>query len=136
MSRRAESHRARIVVASVLALCVSALVACARGARVSRAALVSWESRYVAAAQCRPVLSFGDRAPGDSSGVGIVDDERICERAARSYGIRGDPPRRVVVADAVNFYVVYDPSEPVALGEYDQWLVLDRRFRVLARMAL
>ena len=84
-----------------------------------------------------PRFRFGLGLPaGDSSGVRIVDDERICERAARAYGREGDPPRRVVVADAVNFYVVYDPAEPVALGEYNQWLVIDRRFRVLARMAL
>jgi hypothetical protein len=84
-----------------------------------------------------PRFRFGIGLPaGDSSGVRIVDDERICERAARAYGRGGDPPRRVVVADAVNFYVVYDPAEPVALGEYNQWLVVDRRFRVLARMAL
>jgi hypothetical protein len=271
-------------VASVLAVCGPALVACARGVRASRVELTSWEPRYVAAVQCRPALSLGDartsgdsartsslvvrlgtfgasaeiaqgsvaltpldagaaaparvertsdRPPtfvaslapgryalesrgfgfaartdsvvaraggmdtiavtleeydaalrnrhncrprgfrrlgeracatdqittvlvldrardmasprfrfgiglpaGDSSGVRIVDDERICERAARAYGREGDPPRRVVVADAVNFYVVYDPAEPVALGEFNQWLVLDRRFRVLARMAL
>ena len=284
MRRHAESRRARIVVASVLAACGPALVACASGARVSRDALTGWESRYVAAARCRPAVSPGevpasvdtartstlvvrlvtfepstplaqgsvaltpldpgapapasvertgehpptfaaklapgryamesrgfgfatradsvvarpgatdtvtvtleeyddalrnrhdcrprgfrrlgeracvtdrittvlvlDRArdmasprfrfgiglpAGDSSDVRIVDDERICERAARVYGRDGDPPRRVVVADAGNFYVVYDPAEPVALGEYNQWLALDRRFRVLARMAL
>ena len=275
-------HDARIAVVSALVLCGPALVACARGAGVSRAALTGWESRYAAAAQCRPSISLGEaRTPGDparastivvrlatfgsstvlaqgsvvltpleggasvrpvqtserpptfaasldagryalesrgfgfamrtdsivvrpgatdtvtvaleeyddalrnrhdcrprgfrrlgepacvtdqittvlvldrardmasprfrfglglpagdSSDVRIVDDERVCERAARMYGARGDPPRRVVVADAVNFYVVYDPAEPVALGEYNQWLLLDRRFRVLARMAL
>ena len=84
-----------------------------------------------------PRFRFGIGLPaGDSSDVRIVDDERVCERAARIYGARGDPPRRVVVADAVNFYVVYDPAEPVALREFNQWLVIDRRFRVLARMAL
>ena len=84
-----------------------------------------------------PRFRFGIGLPaGDSSGVRIVDDERICERAAHAYGLKGDPPRRVVVADAVNFYVVYDPAEPVALGEFNQWLVIDRRFRVLARLAL
>ena len=84
-----------------------------------------------------PRFRFGIGLPaGDSSDVRIVDDERVCERAARIYGARGDPPRRVVVADAVNFYVVYDPAEPVALRELNQWLVIDRRFRVLARMAL
>ena len=84
-----------------------------------------------------PRFRFGIGLPaGDSSDVRIVDDERICERAARIYGVGTDPPRRVVVVDAVNFYVVYDPAEPVAHGEYNQWLVLDRRLRVLARMAL
>mgnify|MGYP003290110522 CR=1 FL=1 len=37
--------------------------------------------------------------------------ERLCDRVAIID--RG----RVVVADATNFYVVYDPAEPVALGE-------------------
>ena len=279
---------ARVVIASMLAVSGSALVACARGARVSREALASWEPRYVIAPQCRPALSPGivrdsgdagrpstlvvrlasfgasasiaqgavavtplgadsqapaaaparversseqpptftaslapgryavesrafgfsartdsvvvrpgvtdtvtvtleeyedalrnrhncrprgfrrlgepacvtdqitavlvlDRArdmasprfrfglglpAGDSSGVRIIDEERVCERAAHLYGARGDPPRRVVVAHATNFFVVYDPAEPVALGEYNLWLLLDLRFRVLARMAL
>jgi len=84
-----------------------------------------------------PGFRFGLGFPrGDSSDVRIVDDERICERAALLYGLGPGPPRRVVVADAVNFYVVYDPAEPVALGDLNQWLVVDRRFRVLARMAM
>jgi hypothetical protein len=84
-----------------------------------------------------PRFRFGIGLPaGDSSDVRIVDDERICERAARVYGLGTGPPRRVVVVDAVNFYVVYDPAEPVTLGEFNQWLVLDSRLRVLARMAL
>ena len=84
-----------------------------------------------------PRFRFGIGLPaGDSSDVHIVDDERVCERAARVYGLDTGPPRRVVVVDAANFYVVYDPAEPVALGEYNEWLVIDRRFRVLARLAL
>lgn len=84
-----------------------------------------------------PRFRFGIGLPaGDSSDVRIVDDERVCEHAARVYGLDTAPPRRVVVVDAVNFYVVYDPAEPVALGEYNEWLVIDRRFRVLARLAL
>jgi hypothetical protein len=84
-----------------------------------------------------PRFRFGVGLPaGDSTDVHLVDDERICERAARIYGLDSGPPRRVVVADAVGFYVVYDPAEPVALGEFNEWLVIDRRFRVLARLAL
>jgi hypothetical protein len=84
-----------------------------------------------------PRFRFGIGLPkGDSSDVRIVDDERICERAARLYGLDSGPPRRVVVADAVSFYVVYDAAEPVPFGELNQWLVIDRRFRVLARLAL
>jgi hypothetical protein len=84
-----------------------------------------------------PRFRFGVGLPkGDSTDVRIVDDERVCERAARVYGLDTGPPRRVVVADAVSFYVVYDPAEPVTLGEFNQWLVIDRRFRVLARLAL
>lgn len=84
-----------------------------------------------------PRFRFGIGLPkGDSADVRIVDDERICERAARLYGLDSGPPRRVVVADAVTFYVVYDAAEPVTLGELNQWLVIDRKFRVLARLAL
>jgi hypothetical protein len=84
-----------------------------------------------------PRFRFGIGLPaGDSTDVRIVDDERICERAARLYGLDSGPPRRVVVVDATGFFVVYDPAEPVAFGEYNQWLVIDRRFRVLARLVL
>lgn len=97
------------------------------------AALVLDRARDMAS----PRFRYGIGLPkGDSTDVRIVDDERICERAARLYGIDSDPPRRVVVADAVGFYVVYDAAEPVAFGEFNQWLVIDRKFRVLARMAL
>jgi len=84
-----------------------------------------------------PPFRFGIGLPaGDSTDVRIVDDERICERAARLYGLDTGPPRRVVVVDATGFFVVYDPAEPVTLGELNQWLVVDRRFRVLARLVL
>ena len=84
-----------------------------------------------------PRFRFGIGLPaGDSTDVRVVDDERICERAARVYGLDTGPPRRVVVVDATGFFVVYDPAEPVTLGEYNQWLVVDRRLRVLARLAL
>jgi hypothetical protein len=84
-----------------------------------------------------PRFRFGVGLPaGDSTNVRIVDDERICERAARVYGLDTGPPRRVVVVDATGFLVVYDPAEPVTLGEFNQWLVIDRRFRVLARLVL
>jgi len=84
-----------------------------------------------------PRFRFGVGLPtGDSTDVHVVDDERICERAARLYGVDSGPPRRVVVAEAGNLWVVYDPAEPVALGELNQWLILDKRWRVLARMVL
>jgi hypothetical protein len=84
-----------------------------------------------------PRFRFGIGLPnGDSTGVHVVDDERICERAGRIYGLDAGPPRRVVVVEAGNLYVVYDPAEPVGLGELNQWLILDKRWRVLARMAL
>jgi hypothetical protein len=84
-----------------------------------------------------PRFRYGIGLPeGDSSDVRIVDDERICERAARLYGRDSDPPRRVAVADAVSFYIVYDAAEPLVFGELNQWLVIDKKFRVLARMAL
>jgi len=84
-----------------------------------------------------PRFRFGIGLPnGDSTAVHIVDDERICERAAHLYGLGTGPPRRVVVADAGNLFVVYDPFEPVGHGDLNQWLILDKRWRVLARMVL
>jgi hypothetical protein len=84
-----------------------------------------------------PRFRFGIGLPaGDSAAVNVVDDEGVCERAARVYGFDTGPPRRVVVVEAGNMYVVYDPAEPVALGEGNQWLVIDKRMRVLARMSL
>jgi hypothetical protein len=73
---------------------------------------------------------------GDSVDVQLVDDERVCERAARIYGLDKGPPRRVVVVEAGNIYVVYDPAEPIVLGDLNQWLILDRKLKILARMAL
>ena len=84
-----------------------------------------------------PRFRFGiGLPPGDSSDVRVVADEGICERAGRLYGVGADPPRRVVVVEAGNMYVVYDPAEPVGFGELNQWLILDKRWRVLARMVL
>ena len=84
-----------------------------------------------------PRFRFGiGLPPGDSTQVQMVEDERICERAARVYGLGTGPPRRVAVVDAGNLFIVYDPGEPVGLGELNQWLILDKRWRVLARMVL
>jgi hypothetical protein len=84
-----------------------------------------------------PRFRFGIGFPaGDSTQMSVVDDERVCERAARMYGFDTGPPRRVVVVEAGNIYVVYDPAEPISLGEGNQWLVIDKRWRVLARMSL
>jgi hypothetical protein len=80
---------------------------------------------------------FGLGLPaGDSVDVNLVDDERLCERAARIYGLDKGPPRRVVVVEAGNIYVVYDPAEPMLVGDLNQWLIVDRNWKVLARMAL
>jgi len=73
---------------------------------------------------------------GDSVDVHLVDEERLCERAARIYGLETGPPRRVVVVEAGNIYVVYDPAEPVVHGGLNQWLILNKRWKVLARMVL
>src|SRR5215207_4797128 len=97
------------------------------------AALVLDRARDMAS----PRFRFGIGLPnGDSTDVRVVDDERICERAARLYGLGTGPPRRVVVVDAGNLFVVYDPFEPVGHGDLNQWLILDKRWRVLARMVL
>jgi hypothetical protein len=84
-----------------------------------------------------PRFRFGVGLPqGDSTDVHVVVDERVCERAARLYGLDTGPPRRVVVVEAGNMYVVYDPAEPVGYGDLNQWLILDKRWRVIARMVL
>jgi len=65
----------------------------------------------------------------------IVRDERTCEKAGRLYGGAESPPRRVVVAAVGKLFVVYDPFEPAAAGEFNIWMVFDDHWRVLARIA-
>jgi hypothetical protein len=60
-----------------------------------------------------------------------VRDERLCERAARAYGGVRTPPRRMIVIDAGDYFVVSDPFEPEPAGEWNQWQVYDRRWRLL-----
>jgi hypothetical protein len=97
------------------------------------AVLVLDRAREFASHRFRFGLGF---PAGDSVDVNLVDDERRCERAARIYGMETGPPRRVVLVEAGNIYVVYDPAEPFVLGDLNQWLILDKRWKVLARMAL
>lgn len=60
-----------------------------------------------------------------------VRDERVCERAARAYGGPQSPPRRMIVIDAGDFFVVTDPYEQVLAGEWGLWQVYDRRWHLL-----
>ncbi len=65
----------------------------------------------------------------------IVRDERLCDRAGRAYGGRDSPPRRVVVVAIGDLFVVYDPLEPIAAGEWNVTMVFDRRWRPLIGVA-
>lgn len=69
------------------------------------------------------------RANGVDVPLVIVRDERLCERAGRAYGGRRSPPRRMVVVAAGDQFVVSDPYEPQPTGEWNVWLLLDRRWR-------
>ncbi|HKG90871.1 MAG TPA: hypothetical protein VKA84_03195 [Gemmatimonadaceae bacterium] len=67
-----------------------------------------------------------------SSDVSLVRDERTCERAAAAYGgdPPGDPARRVVVVRmGRDMFLVMDPFEPHAAGEWNVAIVYDREFR-------
>jgi hypothetical protein len=68
-------------------------------------------------------------APGDSSTVTLVGDEKTCRRAAALYGQPKDPPRRIVVIRMGKHYLVYDPYEPLPAGEWNVYRVFDRRWR-------
>jgi hypothetical protein len=63
--------------------------------------------------------------------IRVVDDERVCERAARAYAGARSPPRRMIVADGGGFFVVSDPYEPLWAGEWHLWQVYDRRWRLM-----
>jgi hypothetical protein len=67
----------------------------------------------------------------DSSRVLLVRREKTCRRAARLYGEPNDPPRRVVVVRMGPLYLVYDPYEPLAAGEWNIWRLFNRRWRPL-----
>jgi hypothetical protein len=67
--------------------------------------------------------------PFDSSRVELVRNEKTCTLAGKLYGDAADPPRRVVVVRMGPLYMVYDPYEPVAAGEWDIWRIFDRRWR-------
>jgi hypothetical protein len=73
-------------------------------------------------------LPAGDTVPAPA----LVRDERVCERAGRAYGGPESPPRRVAVVAVGGLFVVYDPYEPRAAGEWNVWMVFDRRWRSLA----
>jgi hypothetical protein len=64
--------------------------------------------------------------------VSLVRDQAVCDRAGRAYGQGKGPARRVVVIKLGNAgYVVFDPFEPERAGEFETWMVFDRRWRLL-----
>lgn len=67
--------------------------------------------------------------------VSLVLNESICDRAGRAYGGADDPPRKVVVVRMGPLYLIYDPFEPMDIGEWDGWMVVDRRWRVIVVLA-
>jgi hypothetical protein len=78
-----------------------------------------------------PVRGQSSRPSAAAVPLVIVRDERVCERAGRAYGGRGSPPRRVVVVAVGDRFIVSDPYEPLPAGEWDLWILFDRRWRVV-----
>ncbi len=71
----------------------------------------------------------------DSSRIALVRDEDVCEQAGHAYGQPGDPPRRVIVVAMDHLYLVYDPFEPEAVGEWDSHCIYDRSWRPVLCLA-
>ena len=105
--------------------------ACATDAQEAERALGN--ARHYASPEGRRTfrLPAGDTLPAPV----VVRDERVCERAGQAYGGPGSPPRRVVVVAVGGLFVVYDPYEPRAAGEWNVWLLFDRRWRPLGGIA-
>lgn len=78
-----------------------------------------------------PARGQWSRPGGAAAPLAVVSDERVCERAGRAYGGRGSPPRRVVVVVVGDQFIVSDPYEPLPAGEWDLWILFDRRWRVV-----
>lgn len=69
------------------------------------------------------------------SQIKLVTDEGLCERAGREYGGPDDPPRRVVVIRLGRLFMVYDPFEPEAAGEWDVRSIYDRNWKPVLHIA-
>lgn len=67
--------------------------------------------------------------------VTLVRDESVCERAGRAYGGATSPPRYVVVVRMGRLYMVYDPFEPLAAGEFDITAIFDSDWRTVVLLA-
>lgn len=65
----------------------------------------------------------------------LATSESVCERAGRKYGGASDPPRKVIVVEMGPLYLIYDPFEPLHLGEWEGWMIVDRDWRVIMVLA-
>ncbi len=71
----------------------------------------------------------------DTSRIALVQDERLCDHAARAYGAHDDPPRRMIVVRMDPLYLAYDPFEPVTGGEWESHCIYDRSWRTVVCLA-
>lgn len=73
--------------------------------------------------------------PLDTTRISLVRDEGTCRQAGRAYGRPDDPPRRVVVVQMDSLYLVYDPFEPIPMGEWDLHRIFGGSWRPLVSLA-
>ena len=73
--------------------------------------------------------------PFPAGAARVVTNERVCEAAGRAYDSTS-PPRRVIVIEARGTYLVYDPQEPLEVGEWNGHCFFDRRWHALVCLAV
>jgi hypothetical protein len=67
--------------------------------------------------------------------VRLTTLESACERAGRVYGGTSDLPRKVIVVQMGPLYIIYDPFEPLQLGEWEGWMIVDRAWKLIVLLA-
>ena len=102
---------------------------------VTDARLVEGELDYARRLASREDRTFSEIPPARPSQITLVTDEKVCERAGREYGHPDDPPRRVVVIRIGRLFMVYDPFEPEAAGEWDVRSIFDRAWKPVLHLA-
>lgn len=97
--------------------------------------LVEGELDYARRLASREDRTFSEIPPVHPSQVKLLTDEEVCERAGREYGLPDDPPRRVVVIRLGRLFMVYDPFEPEAAGEWDVRSIFDSEWKPVLHLA-